>query len=638
MTTIFAPGGEIVGANWNGGTVSMSGTSQAAPHVAGLVPLMQQLAMTYGGRFLSVAELKSTMLAGAATIYDGDDENDNVANTNAFYKRVDAYGWAGQALSLIYNGTTGTDSLMGTVLGDVIHGNSGNDGLNGMAGDDVLFGDAGNDFLNGSSGSDTLSGGSGADTYYFSFGYGRDTVADFVHSDGDKIDFTAFDYVHNLYQVYSRSMQVGGNTFIDLGGGDTLTLSNFTRTNLVASDFSFQSVSTTESVGLTAVSQVGSAYYLDSSNGALGPKLRLNGSTFAVGSNGSWRIIGAEQQPNGYAVWWKNGAADQYVMWNTDLGGNYQSNGPLVNAISYRLQSLEVPFGQDLNGDTVIGTVSTVRESAGSTNLAVVGDMYFMYQGSGSSGATLRQNGDYVVWGSSAWTVLGVERWSGGYQVVWQNGTADQYAIWTTDLGGNFLSSSNVMSGGSYALESLEASFGQNFNGDSVTGVFSYDVETAGTTKLARVADLYFMYQGSGTSGAMLRQNGNNVVAGSSAWTVLGTERWSGGYQVVWKNGSADQYTLWTTDLGGNFLSSSNVMTGNSAALRALETSFNQDFNSSGVVGSSLPLEANDPNPGYVSLFTNYMAAAFATPAGEGAGVVAQAPASDQDFLTKPMG
>lgn len=646
MTTIFAPGGQITGASWNGATNTQSGTSQAAPHVAGLVPLMQQMAMTYGGRFLSVDELETTMLNGAATIYDGDDENDNVVHTYASYKRVDAYGWAIQALSLVYAGTTGVDSLMGTVLGDVIHSNAGNDGLNGMSGDDVLFGDAGNDFLNGASGNDTLSGGAGADYYYFAPGYGQDTVADFVQSDGDRIDLTSFAYVHSLHQVYVRSMQVGANTLIDLGGGDTLTLSNFTRTNLASGDFDFRSVSIAESIGTTTVAQVGSGYFLDSSGGAEGPQLRLDGSAFVVGSNGDWRIIGAEQQPNGYAMWWKNGVADQYVMWSTDLGGNFVSNGPLVNAISYRLQSLEPAFGQDLNGDTTIGTRSTVVESAGSTNLAIVGDLYFMYQGSGAAGATLRQNGDYIGWGMSPWAVLGVERWSGGYQVAWKNGSANEYAIWTTDILGNFWSSSSLLNSSSYALQSLETAFGQNLNGDMTIGTVSVEIESSGTTKLARVADLYFMYQGSGTSGAVLQQNGSYVVAVGGAWTALGVERWSDGYQVVWKNDQADQYALWTTDLNGNFLSSSNAMSGSSAALQGLEVSFNQDFNSTGMVGMSAPLESaalgrdtaiNDATVPDMSLFTNYLAAAFATPAGEGTGVTDQASSSDQDYLAKPM-
>src|SRR6185503_9122644 len=248
---------------------------------------------------------------------------------------------------------SGNDSVTGNAAANAIHGGGGADTLNGLDGAD---------FLDGGTGNDWLIGDTGADSFYATFGSGQDTVADFVHSDGDKIDFTSFNYVHNLYQVYSRSMQVGANTFIDLGGGDTLTLANFTRTNLVAGDFKFQSVTITESVGATAVAQVGNGYFLDSSNGALGPQLRQGGSAFTVGSNGNWRMIGAEQQPNGYAMWWRNGVADQYMMWNSDLGGNVVSGGPVVNAISYRLQSLEGSFGQDLNSDGTIGTVSTVIE------------------------------------------------------------------------------------------------------------------------------------------------------------------------------------------------------------------------------------------------------------------------------------
>jgi hypothetical protein len=199
------------------------------------------------------------------------------------------------------------------------------------------------------------------------------------------------------------------------------------------------------------------------------------------------------------------------------------------------------------------------------------------------------------------------------------------------------------MSGGSYALELQEAAFQQDFNGDGTIGVVSSVVETAGTTKLARVADFYFMYQGSGTTGAVLRQNGDYVVAGSSPWTALGAERWSGGFQVVWKNGSADQYTLWTTDMNGNFLASSNVMSGASAALRALETSFGQDFNANGTIGlgmqeSSLGVETliNSSGTADVALLTNYMASTFAAPAGEGTGTVVAPQMSDQGFLAKP--
>ncbi|MGB1251928.1 MAG: S8 family peptidase, partial [Candidatus Promineifilaceae bacterium] len=89
MSDIFAPGAPISGAGPTGGVVTMHGTSQSAPHIAGIVALMQQLAHQELGRFLNLGEIRSLLITTGVTIYDGDDENDNVTNTNISYKRVD---------------------------------------------------------------------------------------------------------------------------------------------------------------------------------------------------------------------------------------------------------------------------------------------------------------------------------------------------------------------------------------------------------------------------------------------------------------------------------------------------------------------------------------------------------------------
>ena len=48
----------------------------------------------------------------------------------------------------------------------------------------------------------------------------------------------------------------------------------------------------------------------------------------------------------------------------------------------------------------------------------------------------------------------------------------------------------------------------------------------------------------------------------------------------------ADQYTVWTTDNSGNYLSSAfDVVSGTSAALQSFETSFHQDLNGDGSIG-----------------------------------------------------
>lgn len=90
LSTIFAPGVYMTGANHAGGTVTMSGTSQASPVIAGLAALSDSLASSVLGRALTLAEFRSILTTTAAAITDGDDENDNVDNTNLRFGRVDA--------------------------------------------------------------------------------------------------------------------------------------------------------------------------------------------------------------------------------------------------------------------------------------------------------------------------------------------------------------------------------------------------------------------------------------------------------------------------------------------------------------------------------------------------------------------
>jgi serralysin len=415
-----------------------------------------------------------------------------------------------------------------------------------------------------------------------------------------------------------------------------------------------------EAAGLTKLSRVANFYFMYQGTGASGGVvLRTAGNYVAAGQLGAWTPLGVEKLGSGYQVVWKNGSADQYTAWTTDSNGNYLSNGAVVSGSSYGMESLEPSFNQDFNNDGTTGVVSTAIEAAGSTKLAKVADFYFMYQGAGTSGVMLRTGGNYVAVGQlGAWTPFGVEQVGSGYQVVWKNGSADQYTVWTTDSNGNYLSGGAVVSGSSYAMESLEPTFQQDFNNDGTTGVVSTAIESAGSTKLARVADFYFMYQGAGTSGAVLRSGGQNVVAGAGTWTPLGAEKVGSGYQVVWKNGSLDQYSLWTTDSSGNFLSSSALMSGSSSTLIALEVSFQQNFNANPAIGATAPMmtspsgstdaiaptmilsygpadeTGNDSSgSGNLALLTNYMASTFVPPAGEGTGAVAAAEPSDLGLL-----
>jgi Ca2+-binding RTX toxin-like protein len=66
---------------------------------------------------------------------------------------------------VMWNGTSGDNTLNGSAKVDEIHGLDGNDKLSGGAGDDALFGDNGIDSLNGGAGADEMQGGADNDTY-----------------------------------------------------------------------------------------------------------------------------------------------------------------------------------------------------------------------------------------------------------------------------------------------------------------------------------------------------------------------------------------------------------------------------------------------------------------------------------------
>ena len=310
-----------------------------------------------------------------------------------------------------------------------------------------------------------------------------------------------------------------------------------------------------------------------------------------AGQFGGWTPIGAEQTASGYQVAWKIPGADQYSVWTTDSNGNFISSSAALSGSSSTLQSFETSFHQDLNGDGAIGVpvTGTVIESAGSTSLVAVSNHFFLDDISTGLGPSLKYGGTDVVAGQfGGWTPIGAEQTASGYQVAWKIPGADQYSVWTTDSNGNFISSSAALSGSSSTLQSFETSFHQDLNGDGAIGVpvTGTVIESAGSTSLVAVSNHFFLDDISTGLGPSLKYGGTDVVAGQfGGWTPIGAEQTASGYQVAWKIPGADQYSVWTTDSNGNFISSSAALSGSSSTLQSFETSFHQDLNGDGAIG-----------------------------------------------------
>ena len=109
--------------------------------------------------------------------------------------------------------------------------------------------------------------------------------------------------------------------------------------------------------GTTALTELGTNYFLNPTGSGSGPELHFGGSAVTAGEFGTWTPIGAVQVAGGgYDVAWHDPSSGLYTVWSTDSNGNYVSN--LVGEVAANntaLELIETLFNQDLNNDGTIG-------------------------------------------------------------------------------------------------------------------------------------------------------------------------------------------------------------------------------------------------------------------------------------------
>ena len=179
---------------------------------------------------------------GTFNTFQGMGGNDTITgngNTQIFFNNATA----GVNVDLTTGNING-DASVGhdTITGGVFNvlGSNFDDTISGTASNDILNGGSGNDTISGRAGNDSLTGGTGADVFVYADAGGADTVTDFNRAEGDKIDVTGVLSVLSIADIQSRASVVGGNTVINFGGGNTLTLNGVT--SVQQSDFVFRDV------------------------------------------------------------------------------------------------------------------------------------------------------------------------------------------------------------------------------------------------------------------------------------------------------------------------------------------------------------------------------------------------------------
>ena len=455
-------------------------------------------------------------------------------------------------------------------------------GVIGSPFDDVFFSGPGTYLIAGGGGNDTIIGDAIVGQP------GNDTAA----YSGARSDYLVTGFTGDLKITDLRPGSPDGTDFVT--GIDSFQFSDGTYTTV-----QLDPVNEIEGNGATALAMVGTDYYLydnhflhlDGAATATGPELTYHGVPF-TNQWFDWMPIGAEATATGYELAFHLAFTNLYTVWNTDANGSIIAN-PIgtVSGNSLTLEALETNFHQDLNNDGIIGLPSgdTLIEAIGSTSLIQTGSNYVLDEAGG--GAELQYDGAAFTAGQfGGWTPIGVEATATGYEVAFKVAGADLYTVWDTDANGNIIINPiGTVSGESPTLIAMEKGFQQDLNGDGMIGnpALPITVEAFGSTSLVLSGNDYFLDPKGTSNGPMLKYDGAAWTDGEwGGWTPIAAEATAGGHEVAFNLSGTNQYTVWNTDANGNITTDTiGTVTGNSATLEGLETSFHQDLNGDGIIG-----------------------------------------------------
>lgn len=187
---------------------------------------------------------------------------------------------------------------------------------------------------------------------------------------------------------------------------------------------------------------------------------------------------------------------------------------------------------------TITGPAAIPIQTDGSTELAQIGNYYYLNNTGTGIGPELHYGGAAVTAGEfGTYVPIGAVQVSGGdYDIAWHDPSSGLFSVWSVDSNGNYLSNLTApITGNSSTVESFETIFGQDLNGDGHIGPPPPPpptvIQTDGTTALTEVGTNYFLNPTGGGTGPELKFGGSAIIAGQfgSSVTPIGAVLVAGG-------------------------------------------------------------------------------------------------------------
>ena len=403
---------------------------------------------------------------------------------------------------------------------------------NGYGGTDYLtnihsaIGSSYNDRFTLGPGDDSATGGAGADTFVYGSNGGADTITDFIRPDGDRIDLTGIGTVHYLSNVLAHTSQIGPDSVIDFGGGNSITLQNVNKGTLTPGDFVFSRAPAADDFSGNFTSDV---LWRNTSTGQVGYwQMASNGSYSWVSegtvSDPAWKVLGIGDF---------NGDGDSDVLWRNDTTGQVgywqmASNGshswvPEGTFSDPAWKTLGIgDFNDDGNADVLWRSDTTGQ--VGYWQMASNGSHSWVNEGTVSD---------------PAWKTLGIGDFNGdgNSDVLWRNDTTGQVGYW--QMGSN--GSHSWVSEGTVSDPAWKTLGIGDFNDDGNSDVLWRNSTTGQVGYWQMTSNGSYSWVNEGT-------------VSDPAWKVLGVGDFNGdgNSDVLWRNATTGQVGYWQMASNGS--------------------------------------------------------------------------------------